>query len=276
MPKFLPHCSTKAVQVKVKLCENIWFRVAAYLYTHELLVKIGGLSAEHLAMLGEEGCWSTLALPVGSRRLRGMLSIMLVEARTFWVPMLHHVQTVELDMRSANSRTVDLLRDLLLRGLAVDGVLNSISIRNVPVFPEQDEETASQQQLPYFSKKDLRLVNPITTRQRPKYALFLLDPCELGRLRFLMANFRYFRISRSADLEGAAVDLVARHMPPPLVMDVLDEAASQQGGVCVKNLAEAELHDLRRFEWWDEGCFHDRTWFRAIESRYAMLLASWS
>merc|ERR1719468_227373 len=53
-------------------------------------------------MLGEEGCWSTLALPVGSRRLRGMLSIMLVESCRTSGPIKQQVQTVELDMRSAN------------------------------------------------------------------------------------------------------------------------------------------------------------------------------
>jgi len=269
----------EGAQTEFKLCENIWFRVAAYLYTHELLANLAGLSAEHLALLGDEGCWSTLGLPDGSSRLMGMLSLMLVEERTLWVPMLHHVKTVELDLRFANSGTVDLFRDLLLHGLAVDGVLNSIIVRNVPVFPEQDTDPASQQQqqqLPHFSKKDLRLVNPITTKQQPRYPLFLLNPAELGRLRFLMANFRYFRLHPSADLEEAAVDLVAKQKPPVPVMDVLAIAASSQGGISAKSLAETELQDLRRLQGWGRGNFNDENWFRLIEPRYEMLLASWS
>lgn len=266
----------EGVQAEFKLCESIWFRVCAYLYTHELLVNVAGLSAEHLALLGDEGCWSTLGLPVGSVRLKGMLSLMLVEERTLWIPMLRHVQTVEFDFRFANSRTLDLFRDLLLHGLAVDGVLNSINVRNVPVLPEQDLDTASQQQLPHFSKKDLRLVNPVTTRQRPRYPLFLLDPAELGRLRFLMANFRFFRLQPSADLEEAAVDLVAKCRPPVADMDVLAIAARARGGVSAKSLAETELRDLRRLNCWDEGSFNDESWFRLIEPRYEMLLASWS
>lgn len=273
----MPQISMEDPPIEFKLRESMWFRVASYLYTHELLTNIAGLSAQHLAMFGDEGCWSTLSLPVGSGRLRSMLSLMLVEERTFWVPMLRHVQTIDFDLRFANSRIVDLFRDLLLHGLALDGVLNSISIRNVPVFPQQDADTTSQQQkLPHFSKKDLRLVNPITTRQQPRYPLFLLDPTELGRLRFLLANFRYFRLVPSADLEEASVDFVAKHRPPVAVMDVLEIAAFARGEVSAKSVAEMELRDLRRLKCWDTGSFNNEKWFRLMEPRYDMLLANWS
>uniref|UniRef100_A0A7S0B5S2 Uncharacterized protein n=1 Tax=Pyrodinium bahamense TaxID=73915 RepID=A0A7S0B5S2_9DINO len=244
--------------------ERIWHRIAACLHGHELLGRLAMLSANHAALLMDEGCWRTLAMPAGPKRVGYLLWLMLREERELWAPLLHQVQLLDLNLQGCTAGALGHLRDLLLHSLALDGGVRRVRVCRIPVRPAPDPEAPQAERK--FNRNDMTLVNPIAQNAAAPQ-LFLLDALELGQLRWFMARFRYFRLRPSAS--AMAVDLLAEHGPPP--GDPATDGAARDP---VEALALTELGALASLP--DEafgGGFDG--WLKSILPRYKLLMSSW-
>lgn len=272
---------------------SAWFRIIAFLDTSDVLGRLAVLSIGHVTLLAEDLAWSTFALPPGAPRTTKLLELALVEERELWAPLMRQVQVLDLDLVGTGERAVSLLRELLLHGLALDGALTAVHVRRIPVCQQRDPcaQLRFDAQLKPLSKRDasiVRLVNPVTSRASTAPRLFLLDPNELGRLRFMMAAFRFFRLQPSENMSDVSVDLVAMRAndPPghsecaqnlsaaksPKAEDT--EAALEKSAVA---LAIEELGELQRLPEGEgrPGRGDFSSWLDALLPRYVALLNSW-
>eukprot|EP00413_Alexandrium_margalefii_P037023 CAMPEP_0204585330 /NCGR_PEP_ID=MMETSP0661-20131031/46853_1 /ASSEMBLY_ACC=CAM_ASM_000606 /TAXON_ID=109239 /ORGANISM="Alexandrium margalefi, Strain AMGDE01CS-322" /LENGTH=274 /DNA_ID=CAMNT_0051594869 /DNA_START=74 /DNA_END=898 /DNA_ORIENTATION=+ len=259
------------------LPQSIWNRVAFYLHTNDLLGRLAFLSAGHAALLADEQFWGTMALPAGRARLDHLFWLMLVEERELWMPLLHQVQYLDLDLQYSTTRTVGLFRDLLLHGVSVEGALRSIRVRRLPISAALDP--GAEAPTTKFTKTDLALVNPVPRNPNNDRRLFLLDPKEFARLRLLMVGFRYLRLCPSAQCLEPSVDLIAFRDMPQGVSAVVDSGCD---GDIAEAIIMAELGALRdlppnSFGGGAPGSngFDFDSWLGMIRPRYQFLLSTW-
>eukprot|EP00928_Gymnodinium_smaydae_P023375 TRINITY_DN19317_c0_g1_i1.p1 TRINITY_DN19317_c0_g1~~TRINITY_DN19317_c0_g1_i1.p1 ORF type:complete len:307 (+),score=41.89 TRINITY_DN19317_c0_g1_i1:68-922(+) len=243
-----------------------WHGITSRLHAHLLLGRVAACCTSTLFLLAEESSWSTLALPAGARRVDGALKVMLVEERDLWAPLLRCIRVVDLSLAGTTQKTAKLVRELLLRALDSERNLSSVHLRDVPLCHSIDRAPAGPGRL---SAKDRRLVNPVvSTLQVTLLRIFLLDPADLGRIRFKLSSFQHFRLGPSAVAgEEPALDLVAARNAP-------DQLGQGDGACCAVNddgdeldpagsRLELELGALRSLEappTWVDGSFVPRVW----------------
>eukprot|EP00929_Paragymnodinium_shiwhaense_P062331 TRINITY_DN31122_c0_g1_i1.p1 TRINITY_DN31122_c0_g1~~TRINITY_DN31122_c0_g1_i1.p1 ORF type:complete len:345 (+),score=82.61 TRINITY_DN31122_c0_g1_i1:85-1119(+) len=200
-------------KLAARLPANAWCRVAGYLYAHEVLGRFGSICARLCAVLGEETCWRTLALPPGRPDLlERFLSLIMVEEKSMWAPALKYVELVAFDCMGCSLQTADQLRELLKSGLDLEGTVRVVSLANLPAFHVLAEAPAGPGTL---RARDIELVNPvIPTAKAALQCSFLLEQGDLQQLRFSMAPFCYFRLgpaepSKKAEGQGSLLTLLA-------------------------------------------------------------------
>ncbi|CAE8728118.1 unnamed protein product [Polarella glacialis] len=265
----------------LKFDEKVWLRVVSFLYTHELLGRFSVLSAGLAALLADERCWSTLALPAGPKRV-GRLLQLLVEERQLWAPLLRRsVRLLDLDLQGCDARATALLRELLLHSLGLDGqdgALCELWLRHLPASPLQPVAAAAERSAAEESASGplgggafasstaqaalaagardhqlMTLVNPVRSAVPSVPRLFLLDPKELGRLRFLMWGFFSFELTPSqpglANNDGpppaASLDLYAKRAAACPVLQPGWKASPECPDLAAR-LVEQELGALRQ------------------------------
>lgn len=262
------------------LGESVWMRIAWFFHVHELLGLVVTLCSSRAAMLGDERCWQTLAMPAGPKRVDRMLSLMLIQEQELWAWPLLHVQVLDLDLHDCFWNSIRLLQKLLQEGLDVNGSLCSVRLRRVPINPPAGDSPVDSEG---SARKMVVLVNPVAANfPAAARTCWLLLPGELGPLRLRFSAFGLFKLVPSVDTEGkviSAIDLMAERCaisPRLLGQDDGDREASPvlEPHACLLQRELGALQNLPRCEVWATTNFGG--WSSRLLMTYKKLLSQTS
>lgn len=295
-PKALAQPEAKLPRRAVKLPDGLWFKVMSYLRANDLLARVARLSAEMAAKVADPCAWSTLALPEGTQQARRFLELAMAEEKLLWAPILRRVQKIDLDLDGCGWYAIKHFQELLLHGVDLEGQLAFLRVRNLRAIPPWEDQFSSlggdDQGPSWFDDEMVRLVNPVVPTAPAAPRLFLLQPGELGRLRFLMRKYRHFRLTVST----IVLPLQSRFLEvaPPAKVDFeaqLEAQEPSQGpgredgdrGCASCDTARAQL-DLELGQLRELRTSHGTTWNEADFDRwldfvlpwYRMLIESWA
>lgn len=265
---------------KLTLPNVVWLRVAGFLRVNEMLGLMGQLSVGCVALLGDERCWTTLALPPGPQRLSRLLNLMMVEEHDLWRWPLCQVQFLDLDLAGCSWMCVENFKKLIFTGLDLGSTLCSVKVRRIPVrAPDGSMDPAERLFKGKVTRDLIRKVNPVIPSAPAAPVVFLLAPAELGRLRVLMAGFRSFHLAPSKDCNGAwqsTLDLIAQRQPQ--ISDPQPETVCkpfQEEDPAEKMLLD-EVGDLKFLPSCEDMwmCQHFSSWCNTLLRSYRVVLAA--
>ncbi|CAJ1415118.1 unnamed protein product [Effrenium voratum] len=183
-----------------QLPSSSWMHVTWFLYSNELLGKFMRLNSSFAALLGDERCWQTLALPRSPAATEKLLKLMMVEEQELWSWPLCQVQLVDLDLSNAQHSTLQQLRAMLMKKLDVEENLQTLRLWNLPVCAKPLDSNYSD-----YDRELIRLVNPVHPKYPAGFCSSFLVTDELGQLRTRLHAFRF----RMEPAEGKAIHVLA-------------------------------------------------------------------